>query len=75
MLQDGNAPLADVLYVMGRLCQVAQSGGEVQVMKAIEKRFKAYELPLLFLALRFHPRYCALAKLMIQKAAGGLSIY
>lgn len=75
VLQDGNATLADVLYGMGRLCQVAQSDGEVNVIEAIEKRFEAYELPILFLALWVHPRYCSLAKLMIQKACGSLSVH
>lgn len=73
--QDGNATLADVLYGMGRLYQVAKSDKESDVIKAIEKRFKEYEIPLLFLALWLHPRYRDLGTKMIKQACGGLSVH
>jgi hypothetical protein len=74
MIQDSSCTLADVIYAIGHLYQVAYRDEESKVVAPLENRFRTYEIPLLFLALWLHPRYKKFGDSIVRDLSGGMGL-
>jgi hypothetical protein len=69
VMQSGSTALADVLYCFARQYQCLARSAEEAVLFKLEKRFGAFEIPLLFLAIWLHPKYKIVANIVLINGA------
>jgi hypothetical protein len=74
MMQDEFCTLADAMYEIGRLYQVAYREEERAVVASLENRFWTYEIPLFFLALWLRPRYKKFGDSIARDGSRGMGL-